>query len=122
MMKFLGLLLITSISHGHGMDQPGPHGGMIQMPGAYHVEAVRSSNQTFKIYLLDGDFKNPITKDSSVKARILSGKNLTLDCKVIEKDLYFECKTKSKLSKKETLIVESVRAGAKGNEAEFQFK
>lgn len=121
-MKYLSLLLFSSLSYGHGTDKPGPHGGMIQMPGAYHVEVVRASKQSFKIYLLDGDFKNPTLTDSSVKARVLYGKNLSLDCKPMEKDLYFECRTESRLRRNEFLIVESVRAGVKGNEAKFEFK
>lgn len=67
----IALFVFTFLSthaFAHGEDKPGPHGGFVQMPGAFHTELVLVDKNLFEVYLLDMDFKNPTTENSSVKA------------------------------------------------------
>ena len=114
-------LFVPTLLFAHGGDAPGPHGGKVEMPGAFHVEAIRKDLQTFYIYLLDIEFANPITTNSEVKARILAGKNLVLKCEA-QKEPFYICKSQTPLKKSETLVVIAKRDGAQGNEATFKFK
>ena len=54
----------------HGENVLGPNGGHIRMPGAFHTELVQTSDQGFKVFLLDVDWKNPVTSNSAVEARL----------------------------------------------------
>lgn len=63
---FSMVLLMSSISGAHGEDKPGPHGGYVRMPGAFHTELVPNSDVQFKIYLLDINWKNPSVKNSQI--------------------------------------------------------
>ncbi len=80
------------LSYAHGEDQPGPQGGVIRMPGAFHTEVIPTKNG-FKVLLLDINFKNPSVKDAALKASIIpaaaSHQAIELTCKV-ESD-YFVC-------------------------------
>ncbi len=89
---FFSLLTILSLNAAaHGEDKPGPHGGHIRMPGAFHTEVVKEKG-AYRVYLLDVNWKNPSLLDSDVKASIQSGKKKTeLTC-VKESDSYL-CKT-----------------------------
>jgi len=68
----LGLFLslaFTSTLLAHGEDKKGPHGGFVRMPGAFHTEVVTKGAKIY-IYLLDINWKNPTTKDSTVSATL----------------------------------------------------
>lgn len=54
----------------HGEHKPGPHGGAIRMPGAFHTEVLPYQNLGFKVYLLDINFENPTSKIRSYKVRL----------------------------------------------------
>ena len=94
---FLGLILLFSLesnAFAHGDDAPGPHGGVIRMPGAFHTEIVSLDKRKVVIYLLDIQFKEPITEKSSVNVSILQeSKTMPLQCKT-EKDRFI-CTTPS---------------------------
>lgn len=76
--------------YGHGMDKPGPHGGYIRMPGVFHTEIVMNGENTFRLYLLDVNFKNPLVKNSSVGAIMKrETKENALTCKA-NRD-HFQC-------------------------------
>ena len=64
---FLGLMLNFSLVFAHGMNKPGPNGGEIRMPGPFHTEAKAEGANKLKVYLLDMNFKNPVTANSSVE-------------------------------------------------------
>lgn len=89
---FTILALITSLmglkAQAHGEDQPGPHGGHIQMPGAFHTELVLVGTSKVKIYLLDMNWKNPITGDSSVS---LEHKTLKTNATCAKASDHFVC-------------------------------
>lgn len=65
----------TSRAFAHGEDKPGPHGGYVQMPGAFHTELVLADSNRYEVYLLDMEFKNPTTENSSVKTTFTDAKN-----------------------------------------------
>jgi hypothetical protein len=99
--------LFSSAIFAHGMNKPGPHGGFIKMPGAYHTEVVNKDNKML-VYLIDMNFKNPMNTNSSVSVTYKGPKSESLEC-LKEKD-YFVCATpKEGLKKMQELIVHSTR-------------
>lgn len=86
----LGLALFTQKAEPHGMDKPGPHGGYIRMPGAFHTELVPVSENEWKIYLLDESFKKPTVKNSSLSGVLQVGQeSIPIDC--AEDATFFIC-------------------------------
>lgn len=68
----------------HGENKPGPHGGVIRMPSSFHVEVVSGDSDRLTIYLLDDEFRNPVTRKSSVKVHHVKGKERTaLVCEAV---------------------------------------
>lgn len=89
---FLVMILSTAtVVFAHGGGAPGPHGGAIQMPANFHTEVVAEDGGSFRIYLLDMEFKNPVTKNSGVEVDVVKGKKqTTLECVVVGDG--FQCK------------------------------
>lgn len=106
----------------HGEDKPGPSGGFIRMPGAFHTELVPDSKgQSFQVYLLDINFKNPTVKDSSVEMQLEQKDNkiINFNCSTMG-DNHFFCKPKKKyLSTEGKLILKVKREKATG-QAEYK--
>ena len=105
----------------HGEDFPGPHGGEIRMPGAFHTEVKLDSPGHFRIYLLDVNFENPTVEKSQVEAKLKTAKDqVELSC-VIAGTTSFLCKAPGlSLTDKATLIIKSKRSGMQGNEAIYE--
>lgn len=81
MMVLLSVQLVTGTAAlAHGEDKPGPNGGEIRMPGAFHTE-VKGKSREFEVFLLDIDFKNPTITNSSVEARVIQ---MTLPSKEVD--------------------------------------
>ncbi len=99
----------------HGEDKAGPHGGKILMPGAYHVEVMKSeSSKIVMVYLLDMFFKNPSTKNSSVKILKSAKDKKVLQTCVVKGD-GFECKLDAVSGKdQENIVIQSQREGLSG--------
>lgn len=115
----LALLLPVS-AWSHGEDKPGPHGGHIRMPGAFHTELILDKKHEAHIYLLDMDFKNPTVKDSSVQMKAKAGKKeISYKCEVMGTD-HFHCVPEGKVPNKAELIVQATREKAVGNEALYK--
>lgn len=114
----LGLISSTD-ARAHGEDEAGPHGGFIRMPGAFHTEVVKVSHQKFKVYLLDMEWKNPSTKDSSVLAEVeLKGTKTQTNCVI--KSNHFECSIPKPSSlKKGVLNIKAKRENAVGGLAVY---
>lgn len=114
-MKILSLLALTfAISAlGHRENQPGPHGGVIRMPGSFHTELVVIGG-TAKIWLLDGNFKNPTTKNSTLSVKVA---NTEVHC-VNNKD-HFECHLTREQQKAGELKVRAARSGLSGKEVTY---
>lgn len=88
-MALAAALLAAPAALAHGEAEPGPHGGEIRMPGAFHTEVV-AGEDNLRVYLLDMQFGNPQTQDSSVQAVIRAeGGSRRLDCRA--EDEAFRC-------------------------------
>lgn len=115
----LVLSILTALSinaFGHGEEKPGPHGGFVRMPGAFHTEVVKEKDG-YRIYLLDINWKNPSVLDSALSANIQVGKTKTeLACSK-ESDSYF-CKTS--LPPKGDLNITAKREGQVGGVSSYK--
>lgn len=104
----------SQLAYGHGEDKPGPNGGFIRMPSAFHTEVILTGPNTLKVYLLDMQWKNPSTKDSSLFVNHTKDKALKTKCSV--KSDYYVCTLPKNvdLKKKGELFVEAKREGQEG--------
>ncbi|MCC7404616.1 MAG: hypothetical protein IT288_09495 [Bdellovibrionales bacterium] len=122
------LLIMTAVISGflsssawaHGEDRPGPHGGTIRMPGAFHTELVLLAKGEFKIYLLDINFKNPSTKKSELQVNYFGEASTKADCQA-QRDHYYLCKLPQTVdfTKKGELKVVATRDGQPGAEVTY---
>ncbi|MEY4632224.1 MAG: hypothetical protein RIQ81_2344 [Pseudomonadota bacterium] len=105
---------------GHGESKPGPNGGHVRMPGAFHTELVPAGDKkAFKIFLLDLNFNSPLVKKSSVKLEYSGSDNAQAICKPA-KD-FFDCQFKSPIPQDVGVLkVSATRQGIKGAVAEYQ--
>jgi hypothetical protein len=81
--SWLAIVASANTATGHGEDKPGPHGGEIRMPGAFHTELVWAGPRRVKVYLLDMNYKEPLTMKSSVSVTVnpKSGEPVEASCK-----------------------------------------
>lgn len=121
----LALTLILSLFSlqvfAHGEDAPGPHGGHVRMPGAFHTELILDEKTgELHVYLIDIEFKNPTVKDSSVKAEAQNGKSVVnFTCSVMAGN-HFSCLPEKKYPLKGKLVLNATRENAVGNEAVYK--
>jgi hypothetical protein len=123
-LKTLAVFFCVSVLAGapsafaHGEDKPGPHGGVIRMPGAFHTEVVARGNNAIDVYLLDFNWKNPIIKDSSVSVHHVDGERRTeLKCKPLE--TLFSCLAESVALRSGSLRVKASHLGMQGIEVTY---
>lgn len=109
-----------SLAFSHGEDQPGPNGGSIQMPGAFHTEAVVINKNELKIFLLDMDWKNPTVNDSSVSATFQTKTKFEGKCEKNENAFLCTFDKTADLNKKGKLVVNATREKQVGNKAEYK--
>lgn len=113
------ILVSGQIAYSHGEDKLGPNNGYIKMPGGFHTEVVPNKDGTFKVFLIDINFKNPTVKESNVAAWIENKKNkVEVKCEPMRD--HFHCFPKGVDLKKGSLIVLAQRSLAKGNEAVYK--
>ena len=108
------IILVGSVALSHGGDKPGPHGGFIEMPGAFHTEVVPEEGNSFKVYLIDINFENP-----TVEAWLENGKKKDVLACTAKED-HFQCAPKSPVGKATKLVVKAKREQAEGNEATYK--
>lgn len=106
----------ASFVFAHGEDKPGPHGGVIRMPGAYHTEVVVLGKNRLRIYLLDINWKNPSVKNSSVGVTFGGEK---AQCEKKKDSFVCEFGSGVDLTTKGKLVVESMREKQRGNVVEY---
>jgi hypothetical protein len=117
---FLAALLFSLNVFAHGEDKPGPHGGFIKMPGAFHTELVQLSPNQLRVYLLDIHFKNPVVENSSIKLSTRFRKLIRAKCKP-EKDSFLCDFPKSvSLTRRGELRVQATRLGQVGVPVEYK--
>lgn len=115
----LTLLFSGAFAAAHGEDRPGPNGGYIRMPGAYHTEVVMTEPHRLKVFLLDINWKNPTVKESGVKVNIASAKPASTDCIAAKDHFVCELPKNINLQSKGTLNLISTRAKQKGAVATY---
>ncbi len=115
-MKYLLLfttLFIGQFASAHGEDQPGPHGGKIEMAENVHVEVNADEDGSFHIFLLDGNILNPTVKNSSLKAVIKSAqKDMKMSCSVMA-GTHYHCKMNGTRPNEGKLYLKANRDGVK---------
>ena len=87
--------LFSNFAQAHGEDKPGPHGGEIKMPGAFHTEVLLRGKNHVRVYLLDMDWKNPSVTDSKVEVSHLlnsGGKTKRQHAKCLKKNNFYLCR------------------------------
>lgn len=116
---FVILLVGAKFAYAHGEDKPGPHGGIIRMPSGFHSEVVPMDARSFKVYLLDFDFKDPISRNSKVDGIVVTEtKKFPVQCQ--SKSEYFECNIQgSDTSLKGKLKLNTIRDGMSGAEMSY---
>ncbi|AUN96912.1 hypothetical protein C0V70_02080 [Bacteriovorax stolpii] len=114
-MKLAFVTLLMTLSAGvfaHGMNKPGPNGGYVRMPGAYHVELVSSGAET-KVYLLDINFKKIDMAKSQVSMSLKGAKDFPVKC--TKEAEFFRCDIKdNELKMYKELTITSSKAGEAG--------
>lgn len=116
-----GLAILISIFAGltagaHGENKPGPHGGQIRMPGAFHTE-VLARPDGFQVYLLDINFQKPIVSKSNVKATLKSdGEIVNLKCETHPDHFFCPVTIPPKAG---ILLIEATRESAIGSVAQY---
>ncbi len=116
MMLGLTSLFFAISALAHGEDKPGPHGGFIRMPGAFHTEIVPVEGQKFYVYLLDINWKNPSTKDSSLVLTFKKSKqSIEAKCQITSDFYVCEFSKNVDLKKKGKLEVLAQREKQQGN-------
>lgn len=110
--------LLTARAFAHGEDKPGPHGGFIRMPGAFHTEVVPVNKREIKVYLLDIEWKNPSIQRSKVQVEM---NKIVKECSP-QSEPYFVCSFSPKvdLTKKGSLKIKAQREGQIGNEVIYE--
>ena len=110
------LFISPLIALAHGEDKPGPNGGFIRMPGAFHTEVIPLAANSLKILLLDIAWKNPSVKGASVKAVYQSVANQKSDAVCKAEANFFVCKFSGNIdiSKSGKLEIQAEREGIKG--------
>lgn len=117
---FFLLTFLPCLALAHGEDKPGPNGGHVRMPGAFHTELVLGKDGSAHIYLLDMEFKNPTTKDSQVSVTAFNKKKeVTFSCSEMAGN-HFHCVASAPLDKKAKIVVKATREKVPGNEAVYQ--
>lgn len=112
-LAFVTLLMTLSASvFAHGMNKPGPNGGYIRMPGAYHVELVSTDAET-KVYLLDMGFKKLAMTNALVSMSLKGAKDFPVKC--TKEAEFFRCDIKgSELKMYKELTITSSKDGERG--------
>lgn len=120
--SFFALLLQSATpALAHGEDTPGPSGGYIKMPGAFHTELVPTGKDTVQVYLLDMTFKNPTVKNSKVDGKLRSKEGVEMLFSCTQEATFFQCKLPASLAAHAGghLILIAEREGQKGVPASY---
>lgn len=113
------LILKINFAFAHGEDKPGPHGGFIRMPGAFHTEVVPLGKTTIKVFLLDIEWKKPSINNSELQVTLNNKSKTKAQCSI--NDNYYLCSFPKSvdLTKNGELKVLPQRDGQKGAEVSY---
>jgi hypothetical protein len=114
------LILIDGVAYAHGEDKPGPNGGFIRMPGAFHTEVIPLGSNKLKVFLLDLTWKNPSTANSSLTVSLKSKKSAKAKCEI--KENYYICDFPKgvDITQKGELLVDAKRENQNGNKVLYE--
>ena len=119
------VLFLSVIATAHGEDKPGPNGGEIRMPGAFHTE-LKVSGREIWVYLLDMKFEKARTDKSSVEVEAMlptdGATHVKLDCKpakASEPPRFVCTHANYEPSKGQTLKVRAKRGSQSGQEVSY---
>lgn len=87
----MSLAILPTLASAHGEDKPGPNGGFIRMPGAFHTEITPIGTSKLKVFLLDIEWKNPSVRQSTVKATYISQAKTTTTGKCVAEKAFYIC-------------------------------
>lgn len=121
-MVLVAMMAFAPDALSHGEDRPGPNGGFIKMPGAFHTEVVLEGKNALKVFLLDMEWKNPSVMNSSVEVSAKSkNKKSAIKANCTPKDTFLLCQfpKNTDLTKKGSLTVKAQREGAVGNSVDY---
>lgn len=116
-LSFLCMFLVSGLLYAHGENRPGPHGGHIRMPGAFHTELVLNQD-SISIFLLDMGFKNPVIENSEVNV-FGSTKKGVLKGNCHTHGSSFMCMFSEKISSLKSITIKAKRNGLQGKEAVY---
>lgn len=121
--KILVLTAVTTAAWAHGENKPGPHGGVIRMPGAFHTELKQTGARSVELFLLDMEWKNPIVENSGAKATFKKsdGTEVALSCITKAKSFKCELPKGSRFEKGGKVTIQASRSGMHGGLAEYQY-
>ncbi len=116
----LAMNFTASLGFAHGEDKYGPNGGFVRMPGAFHTELVPAEAGQVKVYLLDINWKNPITKNTKLEMAYKGSTVETAKCEI--KADYYSCRFSNAidLKKKGQIQLLAEREGQKGQPAVYE--
>ncbi|MBK7961785.1 MAG: hypothetical protein IPK04_11675 [Bdellovibrionales bacterium] len=118
--SLMTLILGTGAAHAHGEDKPGPNGGFMRMPGAFHTEVIPLGPNKLKVFLLDINWKNPSVSSSSLRVNLKSKKTSQAKCDVQENYYLCEFSKGVDLTRKGELSIEAQRENQKGNKVSYE--
>ena len=114
--KLFGLFLVllgSGQAWAHGMSKPGPNGGFVQMPGAFHTELVLSGSSGFEVFLLDEEIKHPTTRRSSVVVSVKQGQGeIKIPCDKATDHFTCHLPEGFRLKLGDSILIRSNRAGS----------
>lgn len=117
-MIFIGLG--SQLALAHGEDKPGPNGGFIRMPGAFHTEVIPTGPNSLKIYLLDIQWQNPSVANSALSVTHKAKKSTQGKCSIEANHYVCKFAKNVDLKKSGELIVEAQRENQKGNVVSYE--
>lgn len=122
LMRTLTLLLILgeSLAYAHGEDKPGPNGGFIRMPGAFHTEVIPLGPNKLKVFLLDLAWQNPSTANSSLVVSLKSKSRSKAKCEIKENHYVCDFPKGVDITRKGELVIDAKRENQKGNQISYE--
>lgn len=117
-MIFIGLG--SQLALAHGEDKPGPNGGFIRMPGAFHTEVIPIGPNSLKIYLLDIQWQNPSVANAALSVTYKAKKSTQGKCSIEANHYVCKFPKNVDLKKSGELIVEAQRENQKGNVVSYE--
>jgi hypothetical protein len=116
----LTLILGEVVAYAHGEDKPGPNGGFIRMPGAFHTEVIPLGPNKLKVFLLDINWQNPSVASSSLVVRLRKNKSSKAKCEIEESYYICDFPKGVDITLKGELVVDAKRENQKGNQVSYE--